>query len=373
MPERVFKGTLRPLSLPDVLRHLEAEGRRGALVLTRGNEQTILYLEPGRVTGVLTSRPDLRLSHRLMADGILSPAAYDTLRERLEAGQREAPALVEMGALTPASLWKRQEALFLDSAVVPFSWERGEYLLLEGESPEPGRFRGSLRLADLAAEGVRRVEDRDLFRDCIPSGELFVEAIGEGPAGGAWRAELLPHEAYVRDLLDGKRTAAEVAAISDLGEFETYRAIYLLLATGHARLLVAEPQLAGAGGDKDLRPVVRAYNEMFACLQQYLLTEVGPIGVQVLEKSLREVRALNADLFENILLGPGGTLDELALERNARKLGLEQRRQGLVVGLNEFLYATLLAVKRTLGPEHEAEAVRRLRARRPEARQALGA
>ena len=31
MPQRVFKGTLRPLSLPDVLRHLEVEACRGAL------------------------------------------------------------------------------------------------------------------------------------------------------------------------------------------------------------------------------------------------------------------------------------------------------------------------------------------------------
>jgi hypothetical protein len=306
-----------------------------------------------------------------MAEGVLTPAAYDALRERLEAGQREAPTLVELAALTPASLWKHQEALLLDAATAPFSWDRGEYLFLDAERPEPGRYRADLRLSELVAEGVRRVEERELFRDCVPSGELVVEGSGgEEPSAG--RAALLPHEAYIRDLLDGKRTAAEVAAVSDLGEFETYRTIYLLLVTGHARLLVAEPALDPSGNERDLRPVLRAYNDLFACLQQYLLTDVGPIAVQLLEKSLREARSLNADLFENVALSPDGTLDDMALERNLRALGPELRRQAAITGLNEFVYATLLAVKRTLGPAHEAEAVRRLRARRPEARQALG-
>jgi hypothetical protein len=371
MTNRVRKGFLRPLSLPDVVRHLESDGVTGALVLTRGNEQTLLYLEAGRLVAVVSSRPELRLSHRLMAEGVLSPSGYDALRERLEAGQREAPALVELGALTPASLWRHQEALLLEAATAPFTWDRGEYLFLDAELPEAGRYRANLLLADLVAEGVRRVEERELFRECIPSGELVVE--GSDDAGvAAGRARLLPHEAYVRALLDGKRTAAEVAAVSDLGEFETYRTIYLLLATGHARLRVAEPALGPPGNERDLRPVLRAYNDLFACLQQYLLTEVGPIAVQLLEKSLREARSLNGDLFENVTLAPEGTLDELALERNLRALGPEVRRQAAITGLNEFVYATLLAVKRTLGPAHEAEAVRRLRARRPEARQALG-
>jgi len=371
MTNRVRKGFLRPLSLPDVVRHVEFDGVTGALVLTRGNEQTLLYVDAGRLVSVITSRPDLRLSHRLMAEGVLSPSGYDALRERLEAGQREAPALVELGALTPASLWRHQEALLLDAATAPFSWDRGEYLFLHAEEPEAGRFRSDLALADVVAEGIRRVEERELFRECIPSGELIVEGSGdeELPRG---RAALLPHESYVRALLDGKRTAAEVAALSDLGEFETYRTIYLLLATGHGRLRVAEPAVDPAGSERDLRPVLRAYNDLFACLQQYLLTEVGPIAVQLLEKSLREARSLNADLFENVALAPEGTLDEIALERNLRKVAPELRRAAAVTGLNEFVYATLLAVKRTLGPEHEAEAVRRLRARRPEARLALG-
>ena len=52
---------------------------------------------------------------------------------------------------------------------------------------------------------------------------------------------------------------------------------------------------------------------------------------------------------------------EAALERNLARLPEDKRRAALVDALNELLYAELLAVKRTLGPDHETALVRELR------------
>jgi len=363
MSETIFKGTLRPALMPDLLRALRAAGRTGALVVTRGHDQSLLYLAGTVLVDATSSRPEQRLSHRLVSEGVLSPSAYDALLERLEAGRREAPALVEMGALEPRALWERCAAQVLDAAAEPFGWDRGEYLFVDGLTPEAGRFRHRIRLADLAAEGLRRVRDRDLFRDCIPSGELVLEPAPEElepNPGGDGRARLLPYEEYVCDLLDGKRTAAEVAGLSELGEFETYRALHLLLVTAHARLVLPE---AAANGSGDLRPILRQYNDLLTRLQQHLVREVGPIAAQLLEKSLREARGLQPALLEGVGSRPEGSLDEPALERNLRRLPPERRREAAIVGLNEVLYSFVLAIKRTLGVEHEAEAVRLLRSR----------
>ena len=51
------------------------------------------------------------------------------------------------------------------------------------------------------------------------------------------------------------------------------------------------------------------------------------------------------------------------MERNVNKLPEDQRRIVMVDGLNELLYAELLAVKRTLGAEHEASIIKALRER----------
>jgi hypothetical protein len=51
------------------------------------------------------------------------------------------------------------------------------------------------------------------------------------------------------------------------------------------------------------------------------------------------------------------------VEKNLNRFPEEQRRGILVDALNELLYAELLAVKRTLGSEHEAALIRTLRDR----------
>ena len=51
------------------------------------------------------------------------------------------------------------------------------------------------------------------------------------------------------------------------------------------------------------------------------------------------------------------------MERNLTKFPEDSRRAILVDALNELLYAELLAVKRTLGHEHEAVLIRALRDR----------
>ena len=44
----------------------------------------------------------------------------------------------------------------------------------------------------------------------------------------------------------------------------------------------------------------------------------------------------------------------------------ESRREVLVSSLNEFLYSSILAVKRTLGPEHESRVIESLKDVRPQ-------
>jgi hypothetical protein len=111
---------------------------------------------------------------------------------------------------------------------------------------------------------------------------------------------------------------------------------------------------------EDIRGIIRAYNEMFSFIYSYMIKEVGPIAEHVLDKYLREVREANQALFNRIALAKDGTLDEDSLTRNVQLLRGRNSVDLLVRGLNEFLYSGQLAVKRTLGVDHEAVVIRRL-------------
>jgi hypothetical protein len=94
-----------------------------------------------------------------------------------------------------------------------------------------------------------------------------------------------------------------------------------------------------------------------------MVKEVGPIAENVLEKYLGGLREQRKDVFTGAKLQKDGLLDPAVIERNLNKFPEEERRSRLVDGLNELLYAELLAVKRTLGAEHEAILIKTLRER----------
>ena len=78
-------------------------------------------------------------------------------------------------------------------------------------------------------------------------------------------------------------------------------------------------------------------------------------------ESVGTVRESRPDVLQGVTLGKDGSLDEAAVERNLGRLAEDRRRPALVDALNELLYAELLAVKRTLGADHETAIVRDLR------------
>ena len=101
---------------------------------------------------------------------------------------------------------------------------------------------------------------------------------------------------------------------------------------------------------------------MYRHVLAYMVREVGPIAESVLAKYLGTVRAGAAG-------GPRRTWRCAAtarstrrrVERNLARLPRGPAPPALVDALNELLYAELLAVKRTLGPDHETALVRELR------------
>jgi hypothetical protein len=102
---------------------------------------------------------------------------------------------------------------------------------------------------------------------------------------------------------------------------------------------------------------------MYCYVFKYMVREVGPIAENVLEKYLGTLRESRKDVLAGVKLLKDGSLDAVVLERNLNRLPEDDRRARLVDALNELLYAELLAVKRTLGAEHESNIIKAFRER----------
>jgi len=354
-----LKGQISELPLPDILQHLRVARATGILSLVSGGARKAVYLSEGRVVFASSNLPNDRLGEILIHEGKITVEEYEASIKAISKGKRQGKALVEMGALSPKDLWEGVQFQVKEIVYSIFQWDEGQFHFEESSLPEKERITVDLDIRDLILAGLRRVDAAGRIQSRYPEGDLLLERVpGE-------EVRLEPYEAHVLKLVDGERSVLEICRESEIGDNETLKLLYALATVG---VLRAKGKKVYAL-DQDFVPedtiyaVVSSFNQMYAFVFRYMVREVGPIAENVLEKYLGALRESRKDVFTGTKLLKDGTLDPAVLERNLNRAPEDQQRPLLVDALNELLYAELLAVKRTLGAEHEASIIRALKER----------
>ncbi|MBI1950742.1 MAG: DUF4388 domain-containing protein [Acidobacteria bacterium] len=354
--EMEFRGRLKALSCADILDFLRVLNRRGLLSFSGEGASIGLYLRDGRIVHASSTRSTDRLSDLLVRWGLISSEQYDQVMRRAAGGERLGKALVDGGGPSPRDLVQARLRQVAQIAVSLFEWEDGEFVFSEGESPQDEGVEVGLPIDTVLVEGIRSVRNLALFRRRMPFDDWIFEAI---PGAEGRRGVVLdPHEAYVLRLVDGRRSLGEIGATSEFGEPETLRALFLLHILGCLKMKGQAAAEAGAAASDGLDGLVRRYNDMFGLVYQYLMKEVGPISDHLLGRALRDLEGSHPALFHRASLGGDGTVDPGLLRQNLGALARRPPRDALIEGLNELLYAELLIVRRTLGPQHEGRILR---------------
>lgn len=355
-----LRGQLTELPLPDILQHLRLSAATGVLSLVSGGARKALYLKNGRVVFASSNLPNDRLGEILIREGKITVDEYEASIRAITKGKRQGKVLVEMGALSPKDLWEGVQSQVREIVFSIFLWEEGQFHFEESSLPDKERITVDLDVLSLILEGVRRIDANGAVQARYPEGMLVLEP-GEPAPGGS----LEPYEAHVRELVDGERTVLEISHDSEIGDNETLKVLYALLCSGLVKVKGRKVRAL----DQDFVPedslysVLGSFNQMYAYIFKYMVREVGPIAENVLEKYLGSLRESRREVFGGLRLQKDGTLDPALVERNLNKLPEDDRRPRLVDALNELLYAELLAVKRTLGAEHEGAIIKAFRDR----------
>jgi hypothetical protein len=350
-----LKGQLSKLPLPDILQFFRTARATGILTVVSGGARKAVYIRQGRVVFASSNLPNDRLGEILIREGKITIEEYDTSIKSISKGKRQGRVLVEMGALSPKDLWEGVQFQVKEIVYSIFQWDDGNFQFEESSLPEKERITVDLDVVELILQGIRRVDSSSSIQTRFPELDLVLERVPE-----TTRPRLEPYEEHVLKLVDGERTVLELCRESEIGDNETLKVAYALHCAGIVRSKgkkVRPLDQDFVPGD-DLWSIVESFNQMYAFVFKYMVREVGPIAENVLEKYLGTLRQARANVFQNVSLQRDGTLDAATLERNLIKVGEDQRRGALVDALNELLYAEILAVKRTLGAEHEAAVIR---------------
>ena len=353
-----FKGQLADLPLPDILQQLKISRGTGLLTLIAGGARKAFYVSNGKVVFASSNLPNDRLGEILLREGKITVEDYEASIKAISKGKRQGKVLVEMGALSPKDLWEGVQFQVREIVYSVFTWDDGQFHFEESSLPEKERITVDLDITDLILAGIRRVESSGPLSARYPEAALVVERVPVDTL-----RSLEPYEHHVLGLADGERSVIEICRESEIGDQETLKVLYALLATGIMRVKGKKVHAL----DQDFVPedtlhsVVGSFNQKYGYIFQHMVREVGPIAENVLEKYLAGLRETRKDVFEGVKLQKDGTLDAGQVEMNLNVLGEDERRDVLVDALNELLYAELLAIKRTLGAEHEAQIIRALR------------
>jgi hypothetical protein len=173
----------------------------------------------------------------------------------------------------------------------------------------------------------------------------------------------LPHEEYLLHLFSYLQNLKSVYNHTEMGKKDTQKVIFTFLSLG---LFVFSQTKRKKLSQQDfshveLHTILAAFNRKWLFIFKYISKELGPVALNILEKSLEEAKTRLSPLFQSVKLQPDGNIDTNSVLKAKFNFSSHGTKQTLLIGLNEILVSEVLAVKKTLGDEHEAILVQNLR------------
>jgi hypothetical protein len=225
-------GDLATFPPSDLLNFLHHGQREGALLArSEGVERAVVLLE-GNVAWACSTGPAERLGEVACRMGLADRARVNELARTQGSARGRRPIgqmLVEAGAMRaedlPRAVRHQVVEIFLGLLVA----RTGAFLFLRGCDRERLPSQLALDTEAMLLDGLRRLDEMELFRARIPGLHVHPRRTGKDPL------DELPDEArLVLDMCQGALTLGQIAAATGLGEFEATRVTYRLVVAGLA-------------------------------------------------------------------------------------------------------------------------------------------
>ena len=360
MTEDLWRGRLAETPLPLLLFHFWERRKSGALRLKgEAGGRDFLISHGEQVLAEEYFSEDL-FRKRLMASRVLGVLQMEECAGFARQHDISLPrALIERGALGPDRAFELTVESWFEECLPAFDWPDGEFVFEPEAEVRAARVFTVVPTLEFVLRGIRRMKNFSLIEDCLPAEAETVQVLSPGHAA---HVPLSPPERHVLRLLRESPRLQTVYAESQLGKRETQRAVWAALALGLAGVPLSPgktkpPADVQSGG---LDRTWGDFNDKCSYIFRYISKEIGPVAMNVLEKALDEVRPRLAPPLQSLELRSDGRVEFKPFPVAALGSPQPEGRRALLDVLSDILVAEVLAVKKTLGNEHEAAVVRGL-------------
>jgi hypothetical protein len=360
MTEDIWRGRLAETPLPLLFFHFWERRKSGALRLRgEAGERDFLISRGEQALAEGFFSEDL-FRKRLMASRVLGVLQMEECANFAhEYGISLPRALIERGALGADRAFELVVDSWLDECLPAFDWPDGDFAFEPEAEVRAARIFTVVPTLEFILRGIRRMKNFNQIEACLPLETETVQVLSPSHAG---HAPLTPSERHVLRLLHESPRLQTLYTESQLGKREAQRAVWALLALGLAGLpqsagKVKPPADVSSGG---LERTWSDFNDKCSYIFRYISKEIGPVAMNVLDKALDEVRPRLAPPLQSLDLRSDGRVELKPFPVAALNALQSESRRALVDILSEILVAEVLAVKKTLGNDHEAAVVKGL-------------
>ncbi len=227
-----LNGRLSEKSVPELIRLIYSARKTGILHIAQDNLSKRIYFRKGTIVFANSDVEDDRLGKRLVREKLIDQSLLDLACDVMQdTGLRLGQTIVELGNFDENRLNELVQEQIQNIIYSLFQWKDGYFGFELLSEPVEEDIALNLSTAETILEGVRRIDSLEFIRDFLGDTRLVLVQT-EKPLLLFQKMSLTPSEGYVFSRVDGKATAEELAAISPLGETETLRCVFALLATG---------------------------------------------------------------------------------------------------------------------------------------------
>ncbi len=342
-----LKGTLKDFGIADILQLIGQQQKTGALTLTRKDDQVAVLFNDGNIVKAETTHRNRKelIGSMLVAAQLVSEQQLDfALETQKRTLQRLGDVLVSQGVITEAKFKSMVQLQTSETLFRLFSWKTGNYEFEQKEIESEGLVT-PLRAESVLMEGFRRVDEWPVVRKKITSLQMTFEKLKELPpealakddfdsalddAFGEPKEEkksvnkgefqsVGENERRAYNLIASGRTVERIIELSQLGEFETAKALCNLINLEYVKGL---PPAGKGGADFDSEKAPSAF-----------LAVLGRIAVSVVVVGALLFLATRID-FGAINLG-GGHITHFT-DPAVKRVASQQQRSRIATAIEVY-------------------------------------
>jgi curved DNA-binding protein CbpA len=228
-------GDIKDLTIPWLFQDLRKEKETGTVVFSREREIKKVFFKNGDILFASSNLDEDRLGEFLMRTGKITIDQFDKASESvIKNGKKLGSVLFETGILTALDLVAQVKLQVKEIVINIFSWRDGGYQFDGRPLPVSEIIPIQMSTGDLIIEGIRNL-DWNRVRKSLPSIKTILRTSTD-PSLLFQSVHLDQDQRAVFSLIDGSKSIQEICVLSGIGDFNTLKAVYTLLA-----LRIVEP------------------------------------------------------------------------------------------------------------------------------------